>query len=139
MTELGDPMPLLAADYPLLEIFLSIFYFFIFFVWILLIFNVFVDIFRSSDLSGFAKTVWVIVVIVFWILGPLIYLIVRGGKMHERAAAAAAAQDKAMRQYIQQAAGSTSTADELAKLSALRDAGSITPEEFEAGKAKILG
>jgi membrane protease subunit (stomatin/prohibitin family) len=59
--------------------------------------------------------------------------------MHERAAAAAAAQDKAMRQYIQQAAGSTSTADELAKLSALRDAGSITSEEFEAGKAKILG
>ena len=129
-------MPILAAEYPLMEVFLSIFYFFIFFVWILLIFNVFVDIFRSSDLSGFAKTIWVIVVIVFWILGPLIYLIVRGGKMHERAAAA---QDQAMRQYIQQAAGSSGTADELAKLTALRDAGSITAEEFEAGKAKILG
>jgi len=133
-------MPLLAADYPLLNVFLSFLYFFIFVLWIFLIFTVFVDLFRSSDVSGFGKAVWVIFIIFLPLIGVLAYLILRGGKMHERAAQAAAAQDKAMRSYIQEAAGTTpSTADELAKLAQLRDSGAISASEFEAQKAKLLG
>jgi hypothetical protein len=132
-------MPLLAADYPLLNVFLSFLYFFIFVLWIFLIFTVFVDLFRSSDVSGFGKAIWVIFIIFLPLIGVLAYLIIRGGKMHERAEAAAAAQDRAMRSYIQDAAGTTpSTADEIAKLAELRDSGAISADEFEAQKAKLL-
>ncbi len=132
-------MPLLAADYPLLNVFLSFLYFFIFVLWIFLIFTVFVDLFRSSDVSGFGKAIWVIFIIFLPLIGVLAYLIIRGGKMHERAEAAAAAQDRAMRSYIQDAAGTTpSTADEITKLAQLRDSGAISADEFEAQKAKLL-
>lgn len=132
-------MPLLAADYPLLNVFLSFLYFFIFVLWIFLIFTVFVDLFRSSDVSGFGKAIWVIFIIFLPLIGVLAYLIIRGGKMHERAEAAAAAQDRAMRSYIQDAAGTTpSTADEIAKLAELRNSGAISADEFEAQKAKLL-
>ena len=132
-------MPLLAADYPLLNVFLSFLYFFIFVLWIFLIFTVFVVLFRSSDVSGFGKAIWVIFIIFLPLIGVLAYLIIRGGKMHERAEAAAAAQDRAMRSYIQDAAGTTpSTADEIAKLAELRDSGAISADEFEAQKAKLL-
>lgn len=132
-------MPLLAADYPLLNVFLSFLYFFIFVMWIFLVFTVFVDLFRSADVSGLGKAVWVIFIIALPFLGVLAYLLIRGGKMHERAAEAAAAQDQAMRTYIQQAAGGATTADELAKLASLRDSGTITAAEFESQKAKLLG
>lgn len=132
-------MPLLAADYPLLNVFLSFLYFFIFVLWIFLIFTVFVDLFRSSDVSGFGKAIWVIFIIFLPLIGVLAYLIIRGGKMHERAEAAAAAQDRAMRSYIQDAAGTTpSAADEISKLAELRDSGAITADEFETQKAKLL-
>lgn len=132
-------MPLLAAEYPLLNVFLSFLYFFIFVLWIFLVFTVFVDLFRSSDVSGLGKVIWVIAIIVFPFIGVLVYLLFRGGSMHERAAQAAAAQDKAMRSYIQQAAGTTpSTADEIAKLAGLRDSGAISADEFEEQKAKLL-
>lgn len=129
----------LAADYPLLNVFLSFLYFFVFVLWIFLIFTVFVDLFRSRDVSGLGKAVWVIFLIVLPLIGVLLYLIVRGGKMHERAEQAAAAQNDAMKTYIQQAAGTTaSTADELAKLAELRDSGAITAAEFDSQKAKLL-
>lgn len=130
----------LAADYPLLNVFLSFLYFFVFVLWIFLIFTVFVDLFRSRDVSGLGKAVWVIFIIILPLFGVLVYLIARGGKMHERAEQAAAAQNDAMKSYIQQAAGtSASTADEVAKLAALRDSGAITAEEFDNQKAKLLG
>lgn len=129
----------LAADYPLLNVFLSFLYFFVFVLWIFLIFTVFVDLFRSRDVSGLGKAVWVIFLILLPLIGVLVYLIVRGGKMHERAEQAAAAQNDAMKTYIQQAAGTTaSTADELAKLASLRDSGAITAAEFDTQKAKLL-
>lgn len=133
-------MPLLAADYPLLNVFLSFLYFFIFVLWIFLVFTVFVDLFRSRDVSGLGKAVWVVFIILLPLIGVLAYLIIRGGSMHERAEQAAAAQDRAMRSYIQEAAGTTpSAADEVAKLAALRDQGALTSEEFEAQKARLLG
>ena len=133
-------MPLLAASsssYPLLNIFWSIFIFFLWVIWIWILIMVFIDIFRSHDLSGWAKALWVLFVVILPFLGVLVYLIARGGKMHERAERQAAQQDQARRAYIQQAAG-TSTADQLAKLADLRDRGVISAEEFDREKAKVL-
>ncbi len=75
---------LLGYTYPLGGIFLSMLYFFCFFIWIYLLIIVFMDIFRSHDLSGWLKALWCIFIIVLPILGILIYLIARGGKMPVR-------------------------------------------------------
>ena len=130
---------MLAYTYPLLGIFWTMLEFFLFFIWIWLLIIIFGDIFRSHDLGGFAKALWVIFVIVVPFLGVLVYLIARGGSMHERAAARAQQQDQAFQAYVQQTAGSPNTADEVAKLADLKASGAITEEEFQTGKAKILG
>jgi hypothetical protein len=123
---------------PLLDLFWAMLWFYLFFVWIWLLIVVFGDIFRSKDLSGVAKAFWVLFLIILPLLGVLIYLISRGNQMSERAAQDAAEREKVTRQYIQEAAGTTSSADELAKLSQLRDSGVLTAEEFAAQKAKLL-
>ncbi len=79
-----------------------------------------------------------ILVIVLPFLGILIYLIARGGKMQERAAAEADEQQKAVNEYIKQTAGTTDTADQIAKLADLKEKGVISQEEFDAQKAKLL-
>ena len=114
-------------------------WFFLFFIWIWLLITVFIDIFRSHDMGGFAKALWVIFVIVLPFLGVFVYLIARGSKMQDRATKDAQQQDQAFRSYVQDAAGSTSSADQLAKLADLKASGAITEEEFQAGKAKVLG
>jgi hypothetical protein len=124
---------------PLLDLFFAMLWFFLFFAWISLVISVFIDIFRSDDLGGLAKAVWALFVIIVPLLGVFIYLVARGGTMHRRAAADAAARDDATRQYIRDAAGTgTSASDELAKLAKLRDDGVIDDAEFQAQKAKIL-
>ena len=132
-------MPLAAAStsYPLLNIFWSILEFFLWFVWIWLVVMVFIDIFRSHDLSGWAKALWVLFVVIIPVIGVLVYLIARGGSMHERAERQAVRQQDAFRSYVQQNAES-SPADQLTKLAELRDHGTITDEEFQRQKAKIL-
>ena len=129
---------MLASTYPILDIFWTMLEVFLFFIWIYLIFVVFLDIFRSHDLGGMAKALWVIGLIIFPFLGVFIYLIAHGGKMHERAAQAAQAQQQAFNAYVQETAGSSS-ADQLAKLADLKEKGALTEEEFAAQKAKILG
>src|ERR1019366_4318300 len=111
-------------------------YFFIFIIWIWLLFMVFIDIFRSHDMSGWAKALWVIFIIVMPYLGVLVYLIARGGKMHERAAQQAALQQKAFDQYVKQTAGTPgeSTTDQLHKLADLKSKGILTDAEFETQK-----
>jgi Short C-terminal domain/Phospholipase_D-nuclease N-terminal len=127
------------ADFGTGQVFLSMLYFFLFFIWIWLLIVVFGDIFRSRDLGGFAKALWVIFVIVVPYLGVFVYLIARGHKMSEHALEAAQAQDAAQRAYIQSAAGtSTSAADEIARLADLKDQGAISDAEFEQAKAKAL-
>lgn len=128
---------LLAYTYPLLDILWTMIEFFLFFLWIWLLIVIFSDIFRSHDMGGLAKALWVIFVIILPFLGVLIYLIARGGSMHERAEAQAARQQKAFDSYIKETAG-TSSADELAKLADLKAKGTITDAEFEAQKAKLL-
>ena len=135
-------MSLLAASsYPLLNIFWSIFEFFLWVIWIWILIMIFIDIFRSRDLSGWAKALWFLFVLFIPLIGVLVYLIVRGGSMHERAVAQARHQDQEFRQYVQQAAasGPASTADQLTKLADLRDRGVISAEEFDREKAKVLG
>ena len=89
------------------------------------------DLFRSHDLSGWAKALWFIFILIFPLIGVLVYLIARGGKMHEHEARAAQLQEQQFRRYVQETAGPQSPADELAKLADLRDRGVITEEEFE--------
>jgi hypothetical protein len=134
----GAPAMMLAYNYPVLDILWTMIEFFLFFIWIWLLIVVFMDIFRSHDMGGLAKALWVIFVIVLPFLGVFIYLIARGGSMHERAAAQAAQQQKAFDSYVREAAGSGSSADELAKLADLKTKGVITDAEFEAQKAKLL-
>jgi hypothetical protein len=130
---------MLAYTYPLADLFGTMLGLFVFFIWFWLLIVVFGDIFRSQDLSGVAKMLWVVFVIILPFLGIFVYLIARGGKMHERAAAQAAQQQKAFDNYVKQTAGSGSNpADELAKLDDLRKQGTITDAEFEAQKQKIL-
>ena len=104
------------------DVFWSMLWFFLFFIWIWLLMTVFADIFRSRDLSGWGKALWTIFVIVLPYLGVFVYLIARGGKMHEHAEQAVREQDTAMRNYVQGVAGSGgSGADEIARLAELRD------------------
>jgi membrane protein implicated in regulation of membrane protease activity len=126
-------------SYPLLGVFWTIIEIFLFVIWFWILITVFIDIFRSQDLSGWGKALWFLFVLFIPLIGVLVYLIVRGSSMHERAAQQAQQQDEAFRSYVQQAAGDqSSTADQLAKLADLRDRGVITPQEFESQKAKIL-
>ncbi len=130
---------MLASDFGTGQVFLSMLWFFLFFIWIWLLITVFADIFRSHDMGGFAKFLWVIFVIFLPYLGVFVYLIARGHKMSEHAMQAAQQQDAAARAYIQQAAGtSASPADELARLADLKSQGVITDAEFAQMKAKIV-
>ena len=127
---------MIAGDFAVGQVFLSMLYFFMFFIWIWLLIAVFGDIFRSHDLGGGAKAAWTILVLILPYLGVFIYLIARGGKMHEHAIEAAQAQDTAARAYIREAAASP--AEELAKLADLKASGVIDEAEFQKLKAKAL-
>ena len=128
----------LAYTYPILSFIWMMFMFFVFILWIWLLIAVFMDIFRSSDLSGGVKALWVFFIIILPFLGVLVYLIARGGKMHERAEQAAQQQQQAFDDYVKQTAGAGNSVDQLAKLADLKQSGAITDAEFEAQKAKLL-
>jgi hypothetical protein len=117
----------------------SMLWFFMFIIWIWVLIVIFGDIFRSDDMGGVAKALWVIFVIVLPWLGILIYLIARGSGMQKRAIAHAQQQEQQFRDYVQATAGSGGgSADELAKLADLKAKGVLTDAEFEAQKAKLL-
>ena len=132
-------MPLASSySYPLLGAFWTILEVFLWVLWIWVLIYVFIDIFRSRDLSGGAKALWFLFVLFIPLVGVLVYLIARGGKMHERAVQDARQQDREFRAYVQDAAGSQTPAEQLTKLAELRDRGVISAEEFEREKAKVL-
>lgn len=127
------------ADFGSGQFLWSLIWFTLFFIWIWILITVFVDIFRSHDLSGVAKALWLIFVVFLPYLGVFVYLIARGHKMQEHAVEQAQKQEQMMRSYVQSAAGTgSSAADELQKLADLRAAGTITDEEFQTLKAKAL-
>jgi uncharacterized membrane protein YcjF (UPF0283 family) len=133
----------LAYNYPVLGAFLTMLWFFLWVIWIIILFRVILDIFRSHDLGGWGKAGWLFFVIVLPFLGVFVYLIARGHKMAERDKEAAEAQDAAFRSSVRDAAagagnGGTSTADQISKLAVLRDPGLISDAEFEQQKARVL-
>lgn len=130
-------------NFPLLDSFLTMLWFFLWVLWLFLLFRVVLDIFRDDTMGGGAKAGWLVFVLLLPYLGVLVYLIVRGGGMGARAAADAQARQEAVDDYIRTtAAGGTgsgaSPADELAKLAALKADGTLTEQEFEQAKARIL-
>jgi hypothetical protein len=131
----------LASDFGTGQVFLSMLWFFLFFIWIWILITVFADLFRSHDLSGWAKAAWVIFVIILPYLGVFVYLIARGHKMHEHAAQdmqAAQAQFDAQVRAAAGSGGGGSAADQLAKLADLKANGTIDDAEFERLKAQVL-
>ena len=131
---------MLLAEFGTGQVFWSMLWFFMFFIWLWLLISLFGDIFRSADLSGGAKAMWTIFIIILPFLGVLVYLIVRGNSMQERALKQAADQEAQFRGYVQTVAATSGggSADELAKLADLRDKGVISDEEFQTAKAKAL-
>jgi hypothetical protein len=130
---------MLAYDYPLLGFFWSMMIFFLWIAWLMLLFRILADVFRSDDMGGFAKAIWLIFVIFLPFLGVFVYLIARGDGMAKRDLAQAQERQQAFDSYVREAAGSsTSTADELAKLAGLHTQGLLTDEEFAAQKARLL-
>src|SRR5215471_14146515 len=126
-------------SYPILGAFWTILMVFLWVIWFWILITIFIDLFRSRDLSGWEKALWFIFVLLLPLIGVLVYLIARGSKMQQHAQRDAQVQDQQFRQYVQEAAGTGgSTADQLTKLADLRDRGVITPEEFASQKAKLL-
>ena len=132
---------MLAAEFGTGQVFWSMLWFFLWIIWIWLLIVIFGDIFRSDDLSGWGKALWSIFVIFLPYLGVFVYLIARGHKIQEHHVREAQAQEAAMRQYVQNVAGSGGggTADEIARLADLRDRGVISEAEFQQAKTKALG
>jgi hypothetical protein len=127
------------VNYPLLDAFLTMMWLFIWILWFFLLFRVIIDIFRSHDMGGGAKTLWLILVIILPYLGVFIYLIARGGKMAEHDQKDMQAQQDAFNAQVKAVAGTGATpADQLTKLADLHTKGLLTDEEFAAQKASIL-
>ncbi len=129
-------MPPMAAEYPLLNIIWTMFVFFLFIFWLMIVFKVIVDIFRRKDASGWVKTLWLIFVIFLPFLGVFMYLITQGQHMAERDAEQLMAQKGEFDEYVRGVAGGA--AGEIAQANKLLAEGAITQEEFDAIKAKAL-
>lgn len=123
------------------DVLVSIFWFMVLFAWIVLLFQIFGDLFRDQETSGWGKALWTVFLIVLPWIGCLTYLIVRGRSMSERARQEAVRNEQDLRRYVQSVAAPTgeSTASELTKLVDLRDRGAISAEDFDRAKAQVLG
>lgn len=131
----------LAYDYPLLGAFWTLMWVFLWILWIILLFRVLGDVFRDDELSGWAKTGWTLFLLVLPFLGIFVYLIARGRDMGKREQQAARARQESLDAYVRQNAGSPGNgghADELAKLSELKNRGDLTETEFQHAKEKVL-
>lgn len=129
-------------DYPLLNLFLTMLYFFLWIAWLFILFRVILDVFRSHDLSGWGKAGWLILVLILPWLGVLIYLIARGSSMRDRdlqqAKDSQAAMDAYIADRVKEVRPATSPVEELTKLADLHKSGAISDEEFASMKAKVL-
>ncbi|MEU2894498.1 SHOCT domain-containing protein [Streptomyces sp. NPDC001273] len=132
----------LAYDYPLLSAFWTILVLFLWVMWFMLLFRVVLDIFRDDDLSGWAKTGWLVFTIVLPFLGVFVYVIARGKNMGRREISQARAQQEAFDRYVREAAkgsdGRRSSVDELARLSEIKARGDISDDEFRRAKELVL-
>jgi hypothetical protein len=117
---------------------LLVFEFFLLFAWIWILISILGDLFRDHELSGVAKAVWVFFLVFLPFLGVLIYLIVRGNGMRDRALKAQADTKKEFDSYVREQAHAGSPAEEIHKLTELKDKGALSAEEFDQAKAKLL-
>ena len=129
-------------NYPLLNVFMTMLWFFLWVMWFVLLFRVITDLFRDDSVSGWGKAGWTVFVCVLPFVGVFTYLIARGRGMGERDQRRAREQEKAFRAYVQETAAGTappqSEADALAKLAGLHDHGDITDAEYAQAKARVL-
>ncbi|MCH0543379.1 SHOCT domain-containing protein [Streptomyces sp. MUM 203J] len=133
-------------DYPLLDLFWTMFWFFIWILWLFLLFRVIMDLFRDHELNGWAKAGWLVLCIVLPYLGVLLYVIVRGRSMGRREAQQARENEAAFKAYVREAAGQgegggakrATHVDELARLAELKEKGALSEEEFQRAKDKLL-
>ena len=129
---------MILADYTFGQGLLTVLSIFVFVAWIMVLFTIISDLFRDHDLSGLGKAVWVFFLVFLPFVTGLVYLIVRGGGMRARAIAANQEAKAELDAYVRETAGSASGVDELARLSALHDAGKLTDQEFATMKAKVV-
>jgi ABC-type multidrug transport system fused ATPase/permease subunit len=125
------------ADFTLGAALLTVFEIFLFMAWFWILITVIGDLFSDHTVSGWGKAAWTFALILVPFLGVFLYLIARGGSMHERGMKRQADAQQQLDAYIRQAAGSSS-ADELVKLAGLRDQGAISDSEFAQAKQKLL-
>ena len=128
----------IATSYPLLEVFWTILIFFGFIVWIWLLFTMFADLFRRQDIGGWAKTAWIIFVVIFPFLGVFVYLIANHRGISERSQRQQEAAQTEMDQYLRSVAGKSDPTQQIAKGEELLKAGAITQAEFEQIKNRAL-
>jgi hypothetical protein len=129
---------LIAADYPFLDVFWTMILFFAWVAWIWILVVILSDLFSRRDIGGWAKAAWVVFMIVLPFLGVLVYLIAQHDGFAQRNMERAQAAQKQFDDRVRAAAGSEGSAAEIEKAAKLRDAGTITSDEFEALKAKAL-
>ena len=130
---------MLGADYPFLDVFWTLLVFFVWVVWFWLLITVFADIFRRHDISGWAKTGWLIFTIILPFLGVFIYIITQNDGMTQRNIERAQAQRSQFDQYVRETAGASGgAAAEIDAAKKLLDQGTITQAEFDAIKQKAL-
>lgn len=126
-----------AVQFPLLNVFLTVCWFAFLFVWVYTLIAIFTDLFRSHDLGGWEKAGWFAFVLLLPFLGAFVYLVARGGSMHDRADTAVRRHEEAYDRYVAERVGGADPADELRTLGQLRDSGVLTDAEFEAEAAKL--
>jgi ABC-type transport system involved in cytochrome bd biosynthesis fused ATPase/permease subunit len=126
------------AEFTLGDALLTVIEIFVFVIYFWILITIFSDLFRDHQLSGWGKAGWILVLFLVPFLGMLIYLIARGQGMRDRAVKEQADMRRHMDEYVRETAGSTSSVDELAKLSDLKDKGAISDEEFQRATAKLL-
>ena len=129
---------MVAADYPFLDVLWTMLVFFIWIAWFIILFRVLMDIFRRHDISGFAKVLWIIFVIILPFLGVFIYIVTQSHHMAERDMQQAQASQAQFDSYVKTVAGSGGAAAEIEKANALLSSGAITQAEFDAIKQKAL-
>jgi Phospholipase_D-nuclease N-terminal len=126
-------------DYPLLNAFMTMLWFFLWVMWFVLLFRVIGDLFRDDGVSGWGKAGWTVLVCVLPFLGVFIYLVARGDGMGERETQRAQKQEKAFRAYVRETAGGRpDQADTLTRLAGLHDHGHLTDAEYAQAKAEVL-
>jgi len=126
------------TDYPLLDVFWTMFIFFAWVVWIWLLITIFMDLFSRDDISGWGKAGWTVFVLVLPFIGVFAYLITESKAMAERKLAQAKASQESFDAYVKSVATTTGGTEEISRAKSLLDSGAITAAEYEQIKARAL-